>query len=101
MGLAGAGQVLDGHTGVEHSLPVPRIYKDTVELFNRSQVGYTPTAIVGYGGLGNLLLSAVDSQFRAQVLAAGVLCVVLAIAFDLVLVAAQWLMTPWTRAAVR
>jgi imidazolonepropionase-like amidohydrolase/Tol biopolymer transport system component len=43
--------VLDGHTGVEHSLPVPRIYKDTVELFARSQVGYTPTLIVGYGGL--------------------------------------------------
>jgi len=44
-------QVLDGHTGVEHSLPVPRIYKDTVELFARSAVGYTPTLIVGYGGL--------------------------------------------------
>jgi len=43
--------VLDGHTGVEHSLPVPRIYKDTVELFARSRVGYTPTLIVGYGGL--------------------------------------------------
>lgn len=57
----------------------------------------TVGSIVGYGGLGDLLLSAVDSQFRAQVLAAGVLCVVLAIAFDLVLVAAQWLMTPWTR----
>lgn len=57
----------------------------------------TVGSIVGYGGLGNLLLSAVDSQFRAQVLAAGVLCVVLAIAFDLVLVAAQWLLTPWTR----
>ena len=43
--------VLDGHTGVEHSLPVPRLYKDVVELFARSNVGYTPTAIVGYGGL--------------------------------------------------
>jgi imidazolonepropionase-like amidohydrolase/Tol biopolymer transport system component len=43
--------VVDGHTGVEHSLPVPRIYKDTVELFAKSQVGYTPTLIVGYGGL--------------------------------------------------
>jgi imidazolonepropionase-like amidohydrolase len=43
--------VLDGHTGVEHSLPVPRLYKDTVELFARSGVGYTPTLIVGYGGL--------------------------------------------------
>ena len=44
-------QVLDGHTGVEHSLPVPRLYKDTIELFAKSKVGYTPTLIVGYGGL--------------------------------------------------
>jgi imidazolonepropionase-like amidohydrolase/Tol biopolymer transport system component len=43
--------VLDGHTGVEHSLPVPRIYKDTVELFAKSKSGYTPTLIVGFGGL--------------------------------------------------
>ena len=43
--------VLDGHTGVEHSLPVPRIYKDTIQLFAKSKAGYTPTAIVGYGGL--------------------------------------------------
>jgi imidazolonepropionase-like amidohydrolase/Tol biopolymer transport system component len=43
--------ILDGHTGVEHSLPVPRLYKDTIELFARSGVGYTPTLIVGYGGL--------------------------------------------------
>jgi imidazolonepropionase-like amidohydrolase/Tol biopolymer transport system component len=43
--------VLDGHTGVEHSLPVPRIYKDTIQLFAKSKSGYTPTAIVGYGGL--------------------------------------------------
>ena len=43
--------VLDGHTGVEHSLPVPRIYKDTIELFAKSQSGYTPTLIVAYGGL--------------------------------------------------
>ena len=35
--------VLDGHTGVEHSLPVPRIYKDTVQLFAKSRSGYTPT----------------------------------------------------------
>jgi imidazolonepropionase-like amidohydrolase len=43
--------VLDGHTGVEHSLPVPRLYKDTIQLFAGSKVGYTPTLIVGYGGL--------------------------------------------------
>ena len=43
--------VLDGHTGVEHSLPVGRIYKDVVTLFAKSRTGYTPTLIVGYGGL--------------------------------------------------
>ncbi len=43
--------VLDGHTGVEHSLPVPKIYKDVVTLFAKSRSGYTPTMIVGYGGL--------------------------------------------------
>ena len=49
--------ILDGHTGVEHSLPVPRLYKDTVELFAKSGVGYTPTLIVAYGGLsGEYLL---------------------------------------------
>jgi imidazolonepropionase-like amidohydrolase len=43
--------VLDGHTGLEHSLPVPNLYRDVVQLFARSQSGYTPTLIVGYGGL--------------------------------------------------
>lgn len=44
-------QVIDGHTGVEHSLPVPVLYNDVVTLFAKSQSGYTPTMIVGYGGL--------------------------------------------------
>ena len=43
--------ILDGHTTVEHSLPVPKLYKDVVTLFAKSRTGYTPTLIVGYGGL--------------------------------------------------
>jgi imidazolonepropionase-like amidohydrolase/Tol biopolymer transport system component len=43
--------ILDGHTTVEHSLPVPKLYKDVVTLFAKSKTGYTPTLIVGYGGL--------------------------------------------------
>ena len=43
--------VHDGHTGLEHSLPVPRIYRDVVELFAQAGSAYTPTIIVGYGGL--------------------------------------------------
>lgn len=41
----------DGHTGIEHSLSVPRVYRDVVTLFSESDVGYTPTIVVGYGGL--------------------------------------------------
>jgi len=43
--------ITDGHTGIEHSLPVPNLYNDVVTLFARTKVGYTPTLIVGYGGL--------------------------------------------------
>ena len=43
--------VADGHTGVEHSLPVERIYADVRQFWGASATGYTPTLIVGYGGL--------------------------------------------------
>ncbi|MCX6922130.1 MAG: amidohydrolase family protein, partial [Verrucomicrobia bacterium] len=43
--------VADGHTGIEHSLPVERIYKDVEQFWGASATGYTPTLIVGYGGL--------------------------------------------------
>jgi imidazolonepropionase-like amidohydrolase len=43
--------VVDGHTGVEHTLPVARIYKDVLQLWGKTGVGYTPTLLVGYGGL--------------------------------------------------
>lgn len=57
----------------------------------------TVGSIVSYGGLGNLLLEAVNTQFKPQVLAASVLCVLLAFGFDIVLVGAQKVMTPWAR----
>ncbi len=41
---------LDGFTGNEHSLPIVPLYRDVVELFARSGIGYTPTLIVNYGG---------------------------------------------------
>ncbi len=54
-------------------------------------------SIVSYGGLGNLLLRAVGNQFKAQIFAASVLCVALAVLLDLLLVIIQRLLTPWTR----
>jgi imidazolonepropionase-like amidohydrolase/Tol biopolymer transport system component len=43
--------VVDGHTGIEHSIPVSRAYADVQQLWSRSGTGYTPTLIVAYGGL--------------------------------------------------
>jgi len=42
--------VLDGHTTVEHSLPV-ELRKDVVTLLAESGTAYTPTLLVAYGGL--------------------------------------------------
>ncbi|CAM5392365.1 hypothetical protein GCM10010329_57500 [Streptomyces spiroverticillatus] len=57
----------------------------------------TVGAIVGHGGLGNLIYAGMNTYFKAQVLTASVLCVVIAIAADLLLLGAQRLLTPWTR----
>ena len=44
-------EILDGHTGIEHAVPIAPLYKDALTLFARSGVGYTPTFVVGYGGI--------------------------------------------------
>ncbi len=43
--------ILDGHTGIEHNIPVHDIYKDVVSLWSSSNTGYTPTLIVSYGSM--------------------------------------------------
>ncbi|WP_405207520.1 amidohydrolase family protein [Aquimarina sp. LLG6339-5] len=43
--------IMDGHTGVEHNIPVAPVYKDVYELWKTSETGYTPTLIVNYGGM--------------------------------------------------
>ncbi|WP_439883577.1 amidohydrolase family protein [Pontibacter sp. MBLB2868] len=42
--------ILDGHSGIEHNIPVAPVYKDVVEVWKASQTGYTPTLIVNYAG---------------------------------------------------
>lgn len=42
--------VLDGYTGIEHSLPIVPLYKDVAELVAQAKTYYTPTLIVSYGG---------------------------------------------------
>ncbi|WP_026047837.1 ABC transporter permease [Streptomyces sp. AA0539] len=65
----------------------------TVSAVSLTTVG----AIVGHGGLGNLIYSGMQSYFKAEVLTASVLCVLLAVTADLLLLGVQRALTPWAR----
>ncbi len=43
--------MVDGHTGLEHSLPVAKGYDDLIQLWPATDYGYTPTFVVSYGGM--------------------------------------------------
>jgi imidazolonepropionase-like amidohydrolase len=42
--------VVDGHTTIEHAIPVSRVYDDVVQLWSQTGTGWTPTLGVAYGG---------------------------------------------------
>ena len=42
---------LDGHTTLEHNIPVAPLYEDMLKLISSSKTAYTPTFIVLYGGM--------------------------------------------------
>jgi imidazolonepropionase-like amidohydrolase len=44
-------EIVDGHTGIEHALPLGTVYDDVIQLWSQTEVGYTPTLGVAYGGL--------------------------------------------------
>ena len=56
----------------------------------------TVGSLVAYGGLGNLIKDGVTTNFRAELMTASILCVLLAVVLDAIIVGAQWLVTPWT-----
>ena len=43
--------VADGNSTLEHNVPVTRLYEDVLQFFSQSNTNYTPTLVVGYGGL--------------------------------------------------
>lgn len=43
--------LIDGHTSIEHSLPIAHIYDDVLQLWSQVGTGYVPTFVVSYGGL--------------------------------------------------
>ena len=49
--FANMSMIFDGHTGIEHNIPVNPVYKDVLDLWKNSKTGYTPTLIVNYGGM--------------------------------------------------
>jgi Tol biopolymer transport system component len=44
------GMILDGHSSIEHAIPVSPIYDDIVQLWKRSDTTWVPTLLVVYGG---------------------------------------------------
>ena len=44
-------QIVDGHTGIEHAIAIATGYEDVRQLWSQTEVGYTPTLVVAYGGL--------------------------------------------------
>ncbi len=42
--------LLDGHTGIEHNIPITPVYDDIFNLWSAGETGYTMTLVVSYAG---------------------------------------------------
>ena len=81
---------------VELPMAVPEIMAG-LRIASSTTVGLAALAVfAGAGGLGSEIL--LDERFKSNVVVAGGLAVLLAAAFDLLILAAQRAMTPWQRA---
>lgn len=43
--------ILDGHTTIEHNMPVAPLFNDVVQLWKNAKTAYTPTLIVNYASV--------------------------------------------------
>ena len=59
----------------------------------------TVTALIGYGGLGQFILLGLNRTFNTAIILGGVLSVIFAVAADFLLLRAERLLTPWSRAS--
>ncbi|MCC2308947.1 ABC transporter permease [Cellulomonas chengniuliangii] len=59
----------------------------------------TVGVVVGYGGLGQLMFRGFRSRYHAEIMTATILCLLLALAFDLLLYLVGRALTPWSRTA--
>jgi osmoprotectant transport system permease protein len=82
---------------VELPLALPEIMAG-LRIAVTTTVGLTALVfLAGAGGLGAAIFA--NIQFRSNVVVAGGLCVLLAVILDLLVLALQKALTPWTRAA--
>jgi osmoprotectant transport system permease protein len=83
---------------IEVPLALPEIMAG-LRVASTTTVGLATLAFfAGAGGLGGSIFS--NLTFKSNVVVAGGLCVLLAVALDLLILGAQRLLTPWRRAAV-
>lgn len=84
---------------VELPLALPSIFAG-IRIATVTTIGLvTITAIIGLGGLGQLILEGLIENFHTPLLVATVLSIALALVADLTLAAAQRLALPWSREA--
>jgi osmoprotectant transport system permease protein len=82
---------------VEVPLALPEIMAG-LRIATTTTVGLATLAfLAGAGGLGQRFVGA-QIVFKSNVVVAGAACVLMAVALDLLILAAQRLLTPWTRA---
>jgi osmoprotectant transport system permease protein len=85
--------------GVEIPLALPAIFAG-LRVAVVSTIGIvTITAVIGLGGLGQLILRGLIQDFRTPLVVATALCIVIALFFDLLLAGVQRLVVPWARNA--
>jgi osmoprotectant transport system permease protein len=84
---------------VELPLAVPEIMAG-LRIATTTTVGLATLAFfAGAGGLGETIYA--DLRFKSNVVAAGVVAVLIAVVLDALLLLVQWAVTPWRRAAAR
>ncbi len=83
---------------VELPLALPAIFAG-LRVAAVSTIGIvTITAVIGIGGLGQLILRGLIQDFRTPLVVATALCIMLATFGDLLLAGVQRLVVPWSRA---
>jgi osmoprotectant transport system permease protein len=82
---------------VELPLALPDIVAG-LRIASTSTVGLATLAVfAGAGGLGSEIIAGSNITFKTGVVAAGGLALLLALALDVILLGAQWAVSPWRR----